>query len=358
MVTCPRGCGQILKKELRRLWCTTLETTTSSVVVGGDYDTIADINIWSRVANRVWVLLVDEVVTNYDVLFAMVGAIDRSQYVWHERGVTIQAKNRKSVLQSDRTTQSIVHKAIIQSLVGGEWHRDQDDGKIRQVVTVSILQDRVQIVVDASGDPLYQRGYRLDAGDAPIKENIAAAMLLSMWWSWRKPLLDPTCGSGTFIIEAAMMAINRAPGLMRNFWCERWPSRNIAISDKQEAAKQKIMTGKDYILKGTDRDLQMITYAKANADRASVGHLVSRERKALAERMHRDGMIVSNPPYGLRLDQDDIAVVHEDLIALLDQQETRWGFITSYDVGTMDLNKWKYETRWNGGEEVKLWKRK
>jgi 23S rRNA G2445 N2-methylase RlmL len=113
-----------------------------------------------------------------------------------------------------------------------------------------------------------------------------------------------------------------------------------------------------YVLKGTDRDLQMIAYAKANADRAGVGHLVSRERKALAERAHRDGMVVSNPPYGQRLDQDDIAVVHEDLIALLEQDETRGGFITSYDIGTMDLDKRKYETRWNGGEEVKLWKRK
>ena len=113
-----------------------------------------------------------------------------------------------------------------------------------------------------------------------------------------------------------------------------------------------------YILKGTDRDLQMIAYAKANADRAGVSDLIVRERKALAERAHRDGTIISNPPYGQRLDQDDIAVVHEDLIALLDQQETRGGFITSYDIGKMDLDKRKYETRWNGGEEVKLWKRK
>ncbi|USN57449.1 MAG: hypothetical protein H6766_03270 [Candidatus Peribacteria bacterium] len=129
----------------------------------------------------------------------------------------MHVQSRKSQLQSDRTTQSIAHKSIIQSLVGGEGHRQQDDGKIRQLVTVSILQDRVQVIVDASGDPLYQRGYRLDTGDAPLKENVAAAILLSMGWSWRQPLLDPTCGSGTFIIEAAMMAVNRAPGLSREF---------------------------------------------------------------------------------------------------------------------------------------------
>lgn len=190
-------------------------------------------------------------------------------------------------------------------------------------MSVSLLQDRVQVVVDASGDALYQRGYRLDTGDAPLKENVAAAILYGIGRSWKQPLLDPTCGSGTFVIEAAMMAINRAPGLDRDFGCEKWPCWNIAISDTQEAARQKMMSGKEYVLKGADRDIQMIAYAKANAERAGVAAIVSRERKALAERVSRDGTIVSNPPYGQRLDQDDIAVVHEDLIALLEMDETR-----------------------------------
>lgn len=120
LVTCPRGCGQLLKKELRRLGCVTTETTTSSVMVEGDQETIAQINIWSRIANRVGVVVVDEQMTDYDVLFDRVRSVDRSSYVEPERGVTIHSHSRSSQLQSDRTTQSIVHKAIIQSLVGGE----------------------------------------------------------------------------------------------------------------------------------------------------------------------------------------------------------------------------------------------
>ncbi len=334
LVSCPRGCGQILKKELRRLKCVTLETTTSSVLVEGDQETIAQINLWSRVANRVGVVVVDQEMTDYDALFDAVRAVDWSQYVGQDRGVTVYAHSRSSTLQSDRTTQSIVHKAVIQSLVGGDGHRNIDDGKIRQTVSVSILHNRVHVVVDAS------------------------AILLSLGWSWRQPLLDPTCGSGTFLIEAAMMAINRAPGMDRLFQCEKWPCRNIAISDKQEAARQQMMSGKEYILKGTDRDMKMIAYAKANAERAGVADVISWETKPLADWSSRDGMVVSNPPYGLRLDQDDVAVVHEDLIYLLEKEGMRGGFITSHDVGKMDLTKRKYEKWRNGGEEVMLWKRK
>lgn len=179
LVTCPRGCGQILKKELRRLGCVTTETTTSSVLVEGDQETVAMINIWSRVANRVGVVVVDEQITDRDSLFDAVNAVDRSQYVSMDRGVTIRAHGYHSVLHSERTMQSIIHKAIIQSLAGDE-HRHIDDGNIRQVVSVSIVGDRTQVVVDASGDALYQRGYRLDTGDAPLKENVAAAILLSV----------------------------------------------------------------------------------------------------------------------------------------------------------------------------------
>ncbi len=358
LVSCPRGCGQILKKELRRLKCVTLETTTSSVLVEGDQETIAQINLWSRVANRVGVVVVDQEMTDYDALFDAVRAVDRSQYVGQDRGVTVYAHSRSSTLQSDRTTQSIVHKAVIQSLVGGDGHRNIDDGKIRQTVSVSILQNRVQVVVDASGDALYQRGYRLDTGDAPIKENVAAAILLSLGWSWRQPLLDPTCGSGTFLIEAAMMAINRAPGLDRLFQCEKWPCRSVDMTAKRNDAKEKLFAGKEYIFKGSDRDMKMIAYAKANAERAGVADVISWETKPLADWSSRDGMVVSNPPYGLRLDQDDVAVVHEDLIYLLEKEGVRGGFITSHDVGKMDLTKWKYEKWRNGGEEVILRKRK
>ncbi len=157
LVSCPRGTGQILKKELRRLNCVTLETTTSSVLVEGDQDTIAQINLWSRVANRMGVVVIDQEITDYDTLFDTIRAVDRSQYIGSERGVTVHAHSRSSQLQSDRTTQSIAHKAIVQSLVGGDGHWQIDDGKIRQTVSISLLHDRVQVVVDASGDALYQR---------------------------------------------------------------------------------------------------------------------------------------------------------------------------------------------------------
>lgn len=120
-----------------------------------------------------------------------------------------------------------------------------------------------------------------------------------------------------------MMAVNRAPGLDRDFQCEKWPCRIIDMTNKKKSEEAKMLSGKEYVLKGTDRDLQMIAYAKANAERAGVADIVSWERKALAEWMSRDGMIISNPPYGQRLDQDDIAVVHDDLIALLEVDETK-----------------------------------
>jgi len=177
-------------------------------------------------------------------------------------------------------------------------------------IEVSILKDLATVMIDTTGTSLFKRGYRTDKGGAPIKENMAAAILLLSNWYPDKPLVDPTCGSGTFCIEAALIGKNIAPGLYRSFAFEEWNWIDQAQIQKAKAdARMQIKQDIQLDIAGSDLDARMIDIAKKNAEEAGVADCICFKQMRLQD-LHTNkinGVIISNPPYGERL-LDDTAV--------------------------------------------------
>ena len=175
-------------------------------------------------------------------------------------------------------------------------------------IEVSILKDQATVLIDTTGSSLFKRGYRTEKGGAPIKENMAAAILLLSNWYPDKPLIDPTCGSGTFCIEAAMIARKMAPGLRRTFSFEEWNwMDDRLIHEVRQEARRKINREIELDIMGTDIDARMVEIAKENAHKAGVSSDITFKQMRVQD-LHSDkinGVIISNPPYGERLSDDE-----------------------------------------------------
>jgi putative N6-adenine-specific DNA methylase len=173
-----------------------------------------------------------------------------------------------------------------------------------QMFVVRLVQDECTVSADSSGELLHRRGYRLDAGEAPLRETLAAAMLLESGWDGRAPLADPFCGSGTIPIEAALLARRIAPGLHRRFAFERWPGMDaLGWKRAKESARARVLPRAPGPIVGTDRDERAIAAARNNSERAGVAADVELRRAAIAafEPRGASGHIVTNPPYGVRV---------------------------------------------------------
>ena len=179
VITCPRGCGQFLKQEIQRLGYTIVETQTTFVRIVAPESAIARINIWSRIAHKVYIELKRVPCDDFDYYFAMVQAIDRQRYIAVGEKLVIKAVSHKHTLVSTKTLQSLGLKATIQSLVGDK-HWVVYDHQPQREIRVVAADGMVSVMLDTSGEPLWKRGYRQETGDAPIKENIAVALLLSL----------------------------------------------------------------------------------------------------------------------------------------------------------------------------------
>ncbi len=180
-------------------------------------------------------------------------------------------------------------------------------GTPRQRFIVRVVRDRFSISADSSGELLHRRGYRLETGKAPLRETLAAAMLLACRWDGTIPLLDPFTGSGTIPIEAALLARHRAPGLARHFAFEHWPGFDAVLWDRLRAeANARIKIGKSVLIGGSDRDAGAIEAAQANAARAGVERSIEFRCAPLSALEARDppGLLLTNPPYGARVGEE------------------------------------------------------
>ena len=359
LVTCPRGCGQFLKQEIQRLGYTAIETQTTFVRVEWDDAAIARINLWSRIANKVYIELNHGPCIDFDTYFDFVGEADWKKYISTGEKIVVKAVSHKHVLTSTPTLQSLALKSIIKTLVD-DAHWVVYDNKPEREVRIVASEWSVSVLLDTSGDPLWKRGYRKEVGDAPIKENVAVALLLSLGWRWKEALLDPFCGSGTFLIEAAMLAQNRAPGMLREFGFETMESYDkVHIETARKEAEEKLFTDKKYTLVGTDIDPEMVEIAAENAARAGVSDTISFDVKNILWYDAREGAIIANPPYGERLDARREMYIH--LIKILRGEKARGGFITGrLEVADIILKKseWKRKQRYNGTIDCDFWKMK
>jgi putative N6-adenine-specific DNA methylase len=242
--------------------------------------------------------------TTFDELFEGTRAVPWETWITKEGKFTVIGKSVKSTLGSVRACQSIVKKAVVERLkrkYNTAWFKETGP---EFTIQVSILQDIAQLTIDTSGSGLHKRGYRLQAGQAAIKETLAAALVQLSFWNKDRLLIDPMCGSGTILIEAAMLARNIPPGLKKVFASEGWPNiPQSAWQQAREAAQDTIDRKGQMEIYGYDIDETMIPACRANAKRAGVKSDITFAQKDIRDLWidQQYGIVISNPPYGIKL---------------------------------------------------------
>ncbi|AGU72265.1 THUMP domain-containing class I SAM-dependent RNA methyltransferase [Streptococcus constellatus subsp. pharyngis] len=311
IATAAAGLEAVVGREIRNLGLE-CQVENGRVRFEGTVETIIETNLWLRAADRIKIVVGNFPAKTFEELFQGIFALDWENYLPLGAKFPIaKAKCVKSKLHNEPSVQAISKKAVVKKL---QKHYARPEGiplmenGAEFKIEVSILKDVATVLIDTTGSSLFKRGYRTEKGGAPIKENMAAAILLLSNWYPDKPLIDPTCGSGTFCIEAAMIGMNMAPGLHRHFAFEEW---NWVDSDLVGCVRARslgqIKQDIQLDILGTDIDARMVEIAKRNAEEAGVSEQIIFKQMRLQD-LHTDkinGVIVSNPPYGERLLDDD-----------------------------------------------------
>ncbi|MGL4991337.1 MAG: THUMP domain-containing class I SAM-dependent RNA methyltransferase [Sarcina sp.] len=308
------GIEAIAAKELKALGYEDLKIENGRVHFEGDEMDIAIANMWLRTADRVLVNVAEFKAESFEELFNKTAEIDWSQYVPLDGKMHITGKSIKSKLYSVPDCQSIVKKAVVKSMqrhYNTEWF--SEEGPVYKI-EVGILKDIVTLTIDTSGEGLHKRGYRENSGGAPLKETLAASLVLLSRWDASQTLIDPTCGSGTILIEAAMIANNIAPGLNRKFVSETWPNIDTELWEQvREGAKSAIKENPLKLI-GYDIDARVLNTARNNIRKAGVEKYIEFQRRDIEQfsTPKKHGVIISNPPYGERLgEREEVAMLNK-----------------------------------------------
>ncbi|MBR5360469.1 MAG: class I SAM-dependent RNA methyltransferase, partial [Lachnospiraceae bacterium] len=280
------------------------------VTFTGDAEAIARINIWSRTAERVLIKVGEFDAFTFDELFEKTKALPWERYIPKDgRFWVTKASSVHSKLFSPSDIQSIMKKAMVERMKQTYPVERFTETGTDYPVRVFIYKDRVTVGLDTTGDSLHKRGYRLLTAKAPIAENLAAALIMLTPWKADRILIDPFCGSGTFPIEAALMAANIAPGLNREFRACEWEHIVPAKiwKDAYDEARESVDLNVDTDIQGYDIDDEMVRTARENAKLAGVEDLIHFQRRDVCDLSHpgKYGFIVTNPPYGERIGADD-----------------------------------------------------
>lgn len=305
---CHFGLEAVLKKEILDLGYEIVRVEDGRVTFAGDEDAICRANIFLRTAERILLKVGQLHAVTFDELFEGIKALPWENYIPSDGKFWVaKASSVKSKLFSPSDIQSIVKKAIVERLKGVYSLQWFPETGAEYPIRISFMKDKAVVCLDTTGLSLHKRGYRTMVSKAPIKETLAAALLMLTPWHKDRILVDPFCGSGTFPIEAAMMAANIAPGMNRSFTAEKWTNfvgRKYwygAIDEANDLVDDQIETD----IQGYDIDGDIIKAARQNAREAGVDHLIHFQQRPLSELSHpkKYGFIVSNPPYGERLEE-------------------------------------------------------
>lgn len=313
VATAAAGLEAVVGREIRDLGID-CQVENGKVRFQGNVRTIVETNLWLRAADRIKIVVGQFPARTFEELFQGVYGLDWENYLPLGAAFPIsKAKCVKSKLHNEPSVQAITKKAVVKKLQK-IYHRPEGvplmESGSEYKIEVSILKDMATVMVDTTGSSLFKRGYRVEKGGAPIKENMAAAILMLSNWYPDKPLIDPTCGSGTFCIEAAMIGMNIAPGFNREFAFENWSwvSKDLVQKVRDEAESQANYAI-ELDISGFDIDGRMIDIAKKNAEEAGLADVIKLKQMRLQD-LKTDkinGVIISNPPYGERL-LDDKAI--------------------------------------------------
>lgn len=320
IATVAAGLEAVVGREVRDLGID-CQVENGKVRFSGDVRTIIETNLWLRAADRIKIVVGTFPAKTFEELFQGVFALDWENYIPLGSAFPIsKAKCVKSKLHNEPSVQAISKKAVVKKLQK-HFHRPEGVPLMENgpefKIEVSIVKDVATVLIDTTGSSLFKRGYRTEKGGAPIKENMAAAILQLTNWFPDKPLIDPTCGSGTFCIEAAMIGMNIAPGFNRDFAFEAWPwvDKDLVQSVRDEA-ERKANYDVNLDIMGCDIDARMVDIAKKNAEEVGLADMITFKQMRLQD-LRTDkinGVIVSNPPYGERLlDDEAINVLYRDM---------------------------------------------
>ena len=301
VVPCHFGLEAVTKREIYDLGYEITKVEDGRITFEGDAEAICRANIFLRSAERVLLQVGRFHATTFDELFEGIKALPWEEYIPKDGKFWVtKASSIKSKLFSPSDIQSIAKKAMVERMKRS-YHLDwfPEDGAAYPV-RIFLMKDEVMVTLDTSGDSLHKRGYRLLTSKAPLTETLAAALIMLTPWKKDRILVDPFCGSGTFPIEAAMMAANIAPGMNRTFTAEKWTnliSRQLWY-DTVEEAQELVNTDIEVDIQGYDIDGEVVKAAREN-------HLIHFQQRAVADLHHpkKYGFIITNPPYGERLEE-------------------------------------------------------
>lgn len=337
LVPCHFGLEAVLKREIYDLGYEITKVEDGRVTFEGDEEAICRANIFLRTAERVMIQVGRFKATTFEELFQGIKNLPWEEYIpedgkfWVKKASSINSK-----LFSPSDIQSIAKKAMVERMKQ-KYHKEwfKEDGAAYPV-RIFLLKDEVMVALDTSGDSLHKRGYRTMTSKAPLTETLAASLIMLTPWRKDRILVDPFCGSGTFPIEAAMIAANIAPGMNRDFTAEEWTNlidRKLWYECVKEA-EDMIDTTVKVDIQGYDIDGDVIKAARENAKRAGVEHMIHFQQRAVADLSHpkKYGFIITNPPYGERLeDKADLPELYTQ-IGQAYQRLDSWSMflITSY----------------------------
>jgi len=308
IVPCHFGLEAVMKKEIIDLGYEVSQVEDGRVTFIGDAEAICRANIFLRTTERVLLKVGSFRAETFEELFQGTKAIPWEEYLPKDGKFWVaKASSIKSKLFSPSDIQSIMKKAMVErmkSAYGITWF--PEDGA-SYPLRVFIHKDIVTVAIDTTGESLHKRGYRTLTSKAPITETLAAALIMLTPWKSDRILVDPFCGSGTFPIEAAMMAANMAPGMNREFLAEDW--KNIIPRkywyEAMDEANDLVDTSVEVDIQGYDIDADIIRAARSNAKAAGVDHMIHFQQRSVADLSHpkKYGFLISNPPYGERIEE-------------------------------------------------------
>lgn len=307
---CHFGLESILKREITDLGYDVIKVEDGRVTFIGDGEAVCRANIFLRTAERILIKAGSFAAETYEELFQGTKSIPWEEMIPSDgRFWVAKAASVKSKLFSPSDIQSVMKKAMVERLkevYHVEWFPESG---VSFPIRVFLMKDEVTVALDTTGESLHKRGYRRLVAKAPIAENLAAALIMLTPWKGNRILVDPFCGSGTFPVEAALMAANIAPGINRSFTAEDWmhliPEREWL--EVREEAKEQIVIDSYMDIQGYDIDDKMVSIARENARLAGVDKMIHFQKRGIDQLSHskKYGFIITNPPYGERIEEKE-----------------------------------------------------
>ncbi|BBE31413.1 methylase [Tepiditoga spiralis] len=336
LALCTIGLEKVVANEIKRMGYKVIDSKSGMIFFETDLEGIYKVNISSRVVERLMIVLKEFRAYDFDDLYNEIFSIDWKKYLYKDTNITIDKMSSKySRLYGLSAMQSVAQKAIYESLKKSYNLDDWTEKKYNINVRVYTYKDKVTVALDTSGEPLHKRGYRKLISDAPIKETLAAGLIILSGWKRKYPLYDPFCGSGTIPIEALMYAMDYAPGLKRKFGINNLKIHNKELFEKtREFYKNKIRTDIDVNIIGSDIDPEIIRVAKTNLNELNLEKHITFTTKDFTkiENELENGFIITNPPYGERLNtNDEIDILYKKMKKLkVIFPNWKYNFITTY----------------------------